>query len=84
MSTLIGLSRNHWVETWVCLEINSLAICFLISSNIKENKTKEEPTFIYLVTQILGSIAILAASTQQKETVFPPIMLISMALKIGV
>nr|ABL11185.1 NADH dehydrogenase subunit 2 [Elaphe hodgsonii] len=61
LSTIMITSTTHWLMTWVCLEINTLAMIPLISKPNHPRAT--EAATKYYLTQTMASTTILFAAT---------------------
>nr|YP_010034311.1 NADH dehydrogenase subunit 2 [Pseudoxenodon stejnegeri]QOW83889.1 NADH dehydrogenase subunit 2 [Pseudoxenodon stejnegeri] len=61
LSTSLITSTTHWLMTWVCLEINTLAMTPIISKSHHPRAT--EAATKYYLTQTLASTALLFAAT---------------------
>ena len=84
LSTIIGLSRSSWITVWVCLEINTLAICWVISKNRKEGKYQESPIFLYYIIQVIASVVLLVLATSQESAISQTLLIFCLLIKIGV
>nr|YP_009254169.1 NADH dehydrogenase subunit 2 [Rhabdophis tigrinus]ANC62855.1 NADH dehydrogenase subunit 2 [Rhabdophis tigrinus] len=60
-STMLITSTTHWVMTWVCLEINTLAMTPMISKSNHPRAT--EAATKYFLTQTIASTTMLFAAT---------------------
>nr|QCD14045.1 NADH dehydrogenase subunit 2 [Pseudoxenodon bambusicola] len=61
LSTFMITSTTHWLMTWMCLEINTLAMTPVISKSYHPRST--EAATKYYLTQTLASTALLFATT---------------------
>jgi len=82
ISIILGVRSSHWLILWVAFEINSLCMCFLISKDNKIRNLKEDSTFLYLVTQIFGSLLILSGGLSSFSSLL--LLIRGAAIKIGV
>ena len=83
VSTLIGIARSNWIIVWVCLEVNALAICWIISKDRKIEKSQESNIFLYYIIQVIASIFLLGAALTQQTTASSTILVFSILIKIG-
>lgn len=83
-STVIGVCSSRWLIIWVCLEINTLAICWIITKDSKQEKQKETATFIYFIIQVITSILVIITALQQERLVCYLTIIILLIIKIGV
>lgn len=84
LSTIIGIRRTQWIAIWVCLEINSLSICMLISTNCEKDKSSNSSAITYYLVQILTSLIILLFSRIEKSLINTTIVTRAILIKIGV
>ena len=83
-SSIVGITASRWVLVWLCLEINTLCICWLLSKETKEIKKKDNRTIIYYLVQISASILILITTLIKRRTLSETITTLFILLKIGV
>lgn len=84
ISSIIGIRRNQWIIVWICLEINSLSICFILRRELSTIKKRQQSTIIYLIIQIITSIIILFVSIKKdKSLLLTSVIIISIIIKIG-
>nr|YP_009050201.1 NADH dehydrogenase subunit 2 [Sancassania berlesei]AGZ63939.1 NADH dehydrogenase subunit 2 [Sancassania berlesei] len=84
LSTMMGLSSSSWITVWVCLEINTLAMCWVISKNSKESKYQESPIFLYYIIQVMASVVLLVLATSQESSISQTLLMFCLLMKMGV
>lgn len=84
MSTILILSTNSWLITWVIIEVNILVFIPLI--NIKKRKYQSECALKYFITQATASILIILSlfSLFNSNQITSLTLIIALILKIGV
>lgn len=83
-SSIIGVLSSRWIIVWLCLEINTLCICWLVSKEAKRIKKKEERTIIYYLIQVAASIIILLTTLIKGGQLSETLTAIFILIKIGV
>lgn len=83
ISTLIGISRTSWVIVWICLEVNTLAMCWVLSKESKNLKYRGNTTITYYLVQVITSIVILSLSNQEERMMRSTLIVIAILAKIG-
>nr|YP_009498343.1 NADH dehydrogenase subunit 2 [Rhizoglyphus robini]AWX53542.1 NADH dehydrogenase subunit 2 [Rhizoglyphus robini] len=84
LSTMMGLSSSSWITVWVCLEINTLAMCWVISKNSKESKHQESPIFLYYIIQVMASVVLLTMAISQESAISQTLLMFCLLMKMGV
>lgn len=83
MSTLIGLASSNWIIVWVSLEINTLAICYLISKESESYKANQNNPIRYFLIQAISSAVILVSTTIVIRKYTEIIIILILVLKTG-
>lgn len=68
----------------MCLEINILRICWILSKERKEIKKREKKTLVYFTVQALTSLTLLTGCLLAKREVSSIIVIIRLCTKIGI
>lgn len=83
-TSIVGIIASRWVLVWLCLEINTLCICWLLSKEAKEIKKKDNRTIMYYLVQVLASILILITTLIKRGPLSETMATIFILIKIGV
>lgn len=84
-SRLWGLRSWVWIFIWIMIELNTMAICYILRKEQFIKKKKISNTIKYFLVQIIGSTFILIASTSQEKTsVQETTIILALVLKMGV
>lgn len=67
----------------MCLEINTLAICFMISKDAREEKKTQEASINYYLIQVISSVAILISIVPEQTLITEIVLVIALLIKIG-
>nr|QFX74895.1 NADH dehydrogenase subunit 2 [Pleonexes koreana] len=84
LSTLLMMSTNSWLMTWVIIEINMLVFIPLI--NMKKSKYQSESALKYFITQATASVLIILSlfSLFNFNNMTSSILTMALMLKMGV
>lgn len=83
ISTILGVCSPHWAIIWLCLEINTLIICYLLrKENLKKKYLINNPIH-YFVVQIISSSIILLRVNSDTRVIKEITICIIILVKIG-
>nr|YP_009051476.1 NADH dehydrogenase subunit 2 [Psoroptes ovis]AIH15209.1 NADH dehydrogenase subunit 2 [Psoroptes ovis] len=68
LSSLLAISSSSWVMMWVFMEMNSLALCGMMSKELKKNSMTSSPSMFYLLVQLPASIIFLIFMTSNPNS----------------
>nr|YP_009710406.1 NADH dehydrogenase subunit 2 [Ampithoe lacertosa]QFX74908.1 NADH dehydrogenase subunit 2 [Ampithoe lacertosa] len=83
-STLLMMSTNTWLITWLMIEINMLV--FIPLMNLKKNKYQAESALKYFITQVTASIIMIVSimSLTNSNQINTTMLMLALLLKMGV
>nr|YP_010503029.1 NADH dehydrogenase subunit 2 [Thyreophagus entomophagus]UXD78891.1 NADH dehydrogenase subunit 2 [Thyreophagus entomophagus] len=82
LSTILAICSSNWTMIWMCLEINALIMCFLMTKTIEKNSLKTTPTFLYFCVQVLTSIMMILMISKENTTLHL-MVIIFLLMKMG-
>uniref|UniRef100_UPI00315DD99B NADH dehydrogenase subunit 2 n=1 Tax=Sancassania mycophaga TaxID=3127633 RepID=UPI00315DD99B len=83
-TTLLGVCSTSWIMIWVCLEMNTLAMCWIIAKDMKIEKMQEYTTLLYYLVQVMASIILLLTTNMEVSLATCMIMSATLMMKMGV
>jgi len=82
LSTIMGVCRTQWIIVWIFLEINTLAICYILRKDSNSTNKPHKTAFLYFAIQALSSAVIFLCSTQERVLI-TPLLMFALIIKIG-
>nr|QUE27119.1 NADH dehydrogenase subunit 2 [Scatoglyphus polytrematus] len=86
MTTLYAISSSNWISMWVCLEVNTLMMCFMMSQESKTKKCSQKQSLLYIIVQMMISVLLLlciSINQLMKPMMFSMMITILLMAKMG-
>nr|YP_009504253.1 NADH dehydrogenase subunit 2 [Histiostoma feroniarum]AWX53529.1 NADH dehydrogenase subunit 2 [Histiostoma feroniarum] len=84
LSSINGISSINWMTVWLMMELNTLAMCFIMTKDYNKMKAKKIDTLIYFLTQMMASsIIIILVSSQNMSSSNELLMMLCLITKMG-
>lgn len=83
LGVFISLSARNWFSIWIGLELNLYSLTPLLLHSIK-NQEKEAAVKYFLVQALASGALIIAALNFNSNTIFAPLLTLSLVIKLGI